>query len=106
MIERHLQILTMHYYFIVLSQLLLEKLNQIRRWWVKPLLKEEERNSFGAYQKVFKYIKVEDSEEFQKFVGMSTQQFSYLLDLVKPKLLKRSRRKPLSIELKLCFTLQ
>ena len=47
-----------------------------------------------------------DSEKFYDILHMTPAQFEYLYNLVKPKLLKRSRRKPVHPELKLALTLQ
>lgn len=60
----------------------------IRRWWVRKDLKEEERNFYGAYKRLFSKYKHDDHEQFEKFVGMSVRQFNYLHRKVKSKLCK------------------
>ena len=53
----------------------------------------------------YMYFKLQDYEEFQRFVGMTVQQFSHLHTMVEPLLLKSSRRKSLPPELRLAITL-
>jgi len=77
-----------------------------RRWWIKPHLSVQIRHNFGAHQKLFKYFKTSDHEEFFKFTRMSVEQFDMLHNLLKPKLEKRSHRKPLETELRLALTLR
>lgn len=63
---------------------------QRQRWWVKPHNCLQIRHSYGAYEKVFKYFKINDYEEFFKFTRMTMPQFNYLHELLKPKLEKNS----------------
>ena len=69
-----------------------EKLKRIRRWWVRPHLKDNLKERYGAYATIFQYFKLHDHEEFYAFVGMTVNQFDYLHRLVHPILLKRSFR--------------
>lgn len=77
-----------------------------RRWWVKPHITRDIRRNFGAHRKLFMHFKSNDHEEFFKFTRMSVQQFDYLHDLLIPKLQKRSRREPLSTEIRVAVTLR
>lgn len=80
-------------------KLLLRKKHKGRRWWVKPHITTNIRQNFGAHRKLFEYFRISDHEEFFKFTRMTVQQFDYLNDLLKPRLLKRSRREPLPTEI-------
>ena len=78
----------------------------MRRWWTKPHLRENERANFGLYSTIYPHLKNNDHEGFYKFIGMSVNQFQYLLDLVQAKLEKVSYRTPLPSELRLIITLK
>lgn len=77
-----------------------------RRWWVKPHLLSDIRINFGAHMKLCTYFRTSDHDEFFKMTRMSVHQFDHLHDLLKPKLLKRSRREPLPTELRVAVTLR
>lgn len=77
-----------------------------RRWWVKPHLFSEIRNNVGAHAKLFTYFRTSDHDEFFEMTRMSVHQFDHLHELLKPKLLKRSRREPLPTELRVAVTLR
>lgn len=77
-----------------------------RRWWVKPHISVHMRQTFGAYTKLFTYFQINDHEEFFKLTRMSIQQFNNLHNLLKPKLRKRSHRKPLLTEIRVAATLR
>lgn len=88
-------------------RMILKKKRKIcRRWWVKPHLSMEIRHNIGAHEKLFKYFKISDHEEFFKFTRMSVEQFDVLHTLLKPKLQKRSHRVPLATELRVALTLR
>lgn len=88
-------------------RIILKKKHKIsRRWWVKPHLHIEIRKNLGAHEKLFKYFKTRDHEEFFKFTRISVEQFDMLHDALKLKLEKRSNRKPLATELRLALTLR
>ncbi|KAJ8672011.1 hypothetical protein QAD02_003270 [Eretmocerus hayati] len=78
---------------------------RIRRWWVRPHLKEHIRQQFGALSTIFIYFYLNDQEQFYHFVGMTTEHFSILLNLVRHQLTKHSFRTPLLPELKLAAVL-
>nr|CAI5852262.1 unnamed protein product [Callosobruchus analis] len=65
----------------------------------------QERTQKGAFTNLFNHMKTQDHEMFFKYTRMLPEQFGQLLDLLKPKLLKRSRRECLSPELHLAMTL-
>ncbi|VEN53414.1 unnamed protein product [Callosobruchus maculatus] len=75
-----------------------------RRWWVRPMF--QERNQKGAFVNLFHHMKTNDHEMFFKYTRMLPDQFDHLLNLLKPKLLKRSRREFLSPELRLAMVLK
>lgn len=60
----------------------------------------------GAFDNTFKYFKEHDREKFFSYTRMYPVQFDKLLKLVKPKLLKRSRRAALSPEMRLAMILK
>lgn len=64
------------------------------------------RQQYGAYSTIYSYFKISNEEQFYKFVGMTLPQFTYLHELVEPKLRKRSIRTPLSTELRLAAVLK
>ena len=70
-----------------------------RRWWVKPHIRSHIRDVLGGYQLVFVYFKVNDAEEFEKFIGVSIASFV-------SKLSKYGPRKPLTAEFKLATVLR
>ena len=76
---------------IVLNDIF-KKYHTIRRWWVKPHLKNNVRNEYGGFVTMYCYFKENDHEEFKNFVGVTVDQFNELLELVEPKLRKRSWR--------------
>ena len=78
----------------------------VRRWWVKPHLKSHIRDTVGGYQLIFIYFKLEDHEEFKRFIGMSVASFDELLNKVRRDLTRYGPRKPLSAELKLAIVLR
>ena len=77
-----------------------------RRWWVKPHIRSHIRDALGGYQLVFVYFKVNDAEEFEKFMGVSIALFDELLNMVRVKLSKYGPRKPLTAEFKLATVLR
>lgn len=78
----------------------------VRRWWVKPHLHPDVRARYGAFSTLFQYFKLNDHEEFYKFVGMTVQQFQQILELLQPSLTKTSRREALCPELRLAAVLK
>lgn len=83
---------------------LLKKKNASRRRWaVRPV--NQRRNELGEFVTLFHEIK-NDEVYFFKYTRMNSDCFNYLLTLVKPYLLKRSRRQPLSPEYRLAVTLK
>lgn len=80
--------------------------SKIRRWWVKPFIKEMNRNMFGAYETAFLYFFENDHEEFYDMVRMTPDDFEELHNVIGPHLRKFSRRRPLSTRLRLALTLK
>ena len=74
-----------------------------RRWWVRPI--NRRRQQTGSYANLFREMKETDHEEFFEFTRMLPHKFDQLLEMVKPHLQFRSRRKPLPTELRLALTL-
>lgn len=91
---------------ILKLKLLLRKKRKVRRWWIKPHIAPNMRDTFGAHKKLFKYFLISNHEEFFKFTRMSVQQFEHLNNLLAPRLQKRSRRKPLPPEIRVAVTLR
>lgn len=77
-----------------------------RRWWVKEYNLEAVRDNWGAFNRVFMYLKHNDTEQFYEFVRMTPAQFEFLNHLVEPILTKNSWRTPLPPQLRLAVTLQ
>ena len=83
-----------------------QKKKKFRRWWVKPHIRDHLRGQFGAYEIVFLYFANYDHEEFHRITRMIPDQFNALHDALKNRLLKTSRRRPLSTELRLALALE
>lgn len=79
---------------LLYSRLLRESSN--RRWWVRPVNSEERRRSQGFHLTYFRELMETDHEQFFDWTRMWPQQFRNLYELVRPRLLKRSRRRPLN----------
>ncbi|XP_058810645.1 uncharacterized protein LOC131675622, partial [Phymastichus coffea] len=76
-----------------------------RRWWSKPHIRRNYLTGYNGYQRVFKYFKLNDEEEFINFTRIPVYIFEYLYQLLRVSLIKRSRRPPLPSELRLSLTL-
>lgn len=79
------------------------KTQVLRRWWVRPI--NQRREETGFHSNLVSEIFSSDHEEFFAFCRMWSEQFNTLLTMVHPFLLKRSRRRPLPVKLKLAATL-
>ena len=84
----------------------LNKRRRIRRWWSKPHIRYNYLTGYNNYERVFQYFNLNDEEELIKFIRMNIEEFSTLYELVRNRLVKRSRRPPLPSELRLALTLQ
>ena len=73
---------------------------------MKPHIRSHIRDVLGGYQLLFVYFKVNDAEEFEKFIGVSIASFDELLNMVRVKLSKYGPRKPLTAEFKLATALR
>lgn len=78
----------------------------LRRWWVKPHIRNIMRDNYGAYEMLFLYYANNDSEEFFNMVRMDVESFWKLYNMLHLRLRKTSVRKPLSGELRLALTLR
>lgn len=74
-----------------------------RRWWVRPINKHKDEHGFE--KNFVRDIEMQDHEEFFYNFRMWPEHFNWLLDQVKDRLQKHSRRKPLSPKLRLLVTL-
>ena len=74
-----------------------------RRWWRRPI--NQGFSDFGEYQRLFMELKNTDHEEFYQYTRMTVEQFDWLLERVRPFLIKRSARRPFPTELRLAVTL-
>lgn len=92
--------------FIELKKYLAERRKRFRRWWSKPLIRQNYLTGYSAYTMVFNYFKLTDEEQFIEFTRMDVHTFMYVYGLVQERLIKRSRRPPLPSELRFCLTLK
>ena len=106
LLERRVLNILLH--LLAILKYLIEKEKKIssRRWWTKPHLHPIQRSTFGAYSNLFCYFRLNDHEEFYRYIGMTPTQFTYLYQLVKPYLIKRSKREFLSPVFRLVITLK
>ena len=67
-----------------------------------------ERDRKGAYNNIIQELRVDDNENYRRYLRMNTDTFEELLALVSPVLTKKHTRlrKPLSVEEKLACTLR
>lgn len=77
-----------------------------RRYWTRPEISREMRDTYGAYSTLFNYYLLNNHEEFYKFTGVTVQQFVYLYSLIQEKLQKKSFRVPLPPEFRLAAVLK
>lgn len=77
-----------------------------RRWWVRPHIREPERDFWSSFIRDFQKFKHTDKEKFYDYVRMTPAQFEYVYSRVRHRLVKRSRRAPLSPQFRLAITLQ
>ena len=75
----------------------------IRRWWVRPI--NRQRDELGFHSNLVSELLLTDHEEFFSYCRMWPEQFNSLFSMIRPLLLKRSRRRPLPVKLKLAATL-
>ena len=100
-----LQVLNFYFQFLVIMMEILNQINPVRRWWVKPHLEIGRRNQLSAYATIFTEFKLNDHEEFYKYCGMTLPQFIHLYGLVGDRLKKNSPR-ALSPEFRLVAVLK
>lgn len=80
------------------------KLKNPRRWWVRPT--NQKRETLGIHRHLIKDMRESDPEEFFRFTRMSVSTFDELLDLIKPRLQKRSIRQSIAPDIRLYITLR
>ena len=73
---------------------------------MKPHLHPSLRNIYGAYNHLFVYFALNDAQEFYDFMHLSLDHYITLLTFVRQKLVKHSRRPPLSPDVRLAVVLQ
>ncbi|XP_043476015.1 uncharacterized protein LOC122507396 isoform X2 [Leptopilina heterotoma] len=100
-----LSIIAGYFNLVTLYMRLCQARPGIRRWWVKPHIRHNLRELFGAYQTLFLYYIRSDHEEFYKMARMTPDQFDLLYNLIAHRLQKASLRRPLSKKLRLILTL-
>jgi len=88
---------------IGIERILIKRRKRNRRWWVRPV--NCDRPIYGHHDRLFRYFHLNDGEEFYDTLRVTPEQFSLLVDLIKPFLRKHSIRRPLSTELRLGITL-
>ncbi|XP_071579909.1 uncharacterized protein [Temnothorax nylanderi] len=74
-----------------------------RRWWIRPI--NRPRNEQGYATNILREMETQDHEEFFQNMRMWPEHFNWLLDVVRGKLEKRSKRTPLDPKLRLQVTL-
>ncbi|XP_023318999.1 protein ANTAGONIST OF LIKE HETEROCHROMATIN PROTEIN 1-like [Trichogramma pretiosum] len=79
--------------------------NRVRRWWAKPHIRHNYLQGYGGYRSVFLYFKLNDEEEFYRFTNLTIHQFNFVFEILKPFLVKRSRRPPLPAQLRFAAVL-
>lgn len=77
-----------------------------RRWWVRPHIREAERDFCSSFIRDFGRFKHMDAEKFYDYVRMTPGQFEYVYSRVRHRLIKNSRRAPLDPQFRLAITLQ
>ncbi|XP_012543755.1 protein ANTAGONIST OF LIKE HETEROCHROMATIN PROTEIN 1-like isoform X2 [Monomorium pharaonis] len=82
---------------------LVKKIRRKRRWSVRPI--NQKRKDTGHFHNLFKDMATVDNEQFIKYTRMSQTNFYKLLGLIRHKLIKWSRREPISPEHRLVITL-
>ena len=65
-----------------------------RLWWVRPLFRD--REVFGAWYTSIPCMRKTNLSKYYEFFRMTPETFDYLLELVRPHLVMRSRRIPIS----------
>lgn len=89
--------------FIIVKAYLLVRKRLRRRWWVRPV--NINRNSEGFQRMAFAELKLKDEEHFFKATRMTVDKFNALLILLKGRLQRFSKRKPIDEETRLSLTL-
>lgn len=74
-----------------------------RRWWVREV--NLNRNELGFFKSCLIQMKLKDEEHFLKATRLSVSKFELILNLLKARLTKHSRRKPIAPEDRLAVTL-
>ena len=84
----------------------LKKKRKKRLVWVKTWLLERDRK--GAYNNIIQELRLDDIENYRRYLRMNTDTFEELLHSVTPLLEKKATtmRKPLSVAEKLACTLR
>lgn len=80
-----------------------DSVTQKRRWWVRDV--NLNRNELGFFTTCFKQMKLKDEEHFLKATRLSVTKFEFLLNVLKDRLVRHSRRKPIAPEDRLAVTL-
>ena len=101
-----IQIAELGIQFIQLIEYLRKRRKKFRRWWSKPLIRNNYLTGYGDYARVFNYFKLHDEEQFINFTRMNVQVFMYIYNLIRERLVKRSQRPPLPPELRFSLTLK
>lgn len=91
---------------IIAAALTKKKKRKKRSVWVKTWLLQ--RDIKGAYNNIIQELRLEDMENYRRYLRMNTETFEELLNRVTPLLKKQSTtmRKPLSVAEKLACTLR
>lgn len=74
-----------------------------RKWWVRPINRSRDEQDYET--NILREMETQDHEEFFQNMRMWPEHFNWLLDLVRGKLEKRSKRTPLDPKLRLQVTL-
>lgn len=98
-----LLLMLLHEFLHLVALYLKIKKQRLRRWWMRPI--NQQRDTLGFHCNLVSELLGTDREEFFSYCRMWPEQFNSLLTMVHSLLLKRSRRQPLPVRLKLAATL-
>lgn len=66
-----------------------------RRWWVRPDLWVHNQLARGAHANIFGYFHLSNHEQFYNFTRMMVPQFTFLHELIAPRITRHCQRIPL-----------
>ena len=103
--EWNMQVVGIGLQVVQLMEHQLENKKRFRRWWSKPLIRENYLLGYGGYESVFQYFKLNDEEKFINFTRMNVQSFELIYGLIRERLIRKSNRAPIPSQLRFALTL-